>query len=263
MERQHALNTARNVLNSKIAKTLLEENKLPDRHLQIQVERFKADERRNLALTDNQQRLFKKQGLIYNFNPTIVVERPASLRNPTKDGSTTPHYMTDIKQKQSLPIYSPLPKVDAFKVISKRKRNLWEQNYDVKGLSKQFRSIILNSPPLTSDEQCDLDKGWTLYRPVSRLEESMQQLLASKTKTRRQLAKSVKLKISSPNVFITQLALDENTTPKPSDKSNTATSNYLHDRLRETAIGQSSEKRLQQFQQMRERQRRAYHQYLR
>ena len=57
-----------------------------------------------------------------------------------------------------------MTKVDAFKVTRKRKRNLWENKYSSKDMNEQFRSIVLNSPPLTVGEQNDLDKGWMLYR---------------------------------------------------------------------------------------------------
>ena len=57
-----------------------------------------SDLRRQQALHDNEQRIFKKQGLLYNFEPTMVVERPASpqkfVEQCEEADLSTPHYMT-------------------------------------------------------------------------------------------------------------------------------------------------------------------------
>lgn len=79
-----------------IYQTLLETNQLPDRNLRLRVKRINSDERRVQALHDNEQRLFRKQGLLYNFEPTIVVERPASPESASQNElpDRMPHYMT-------------------------------------------------------------------------------------------------------------------------------------------------------------------------
>lgn len=83
-----------------IFQALLDGNKFPDRTLQISLHRIETEQRQQQALNDNDQRLFKHKGLIYNFEPTMVVERPASplhyqsaLREYEETGSR-PHYMT-------------------------------------------------------------------------------------------------------------------------------------------------------------------------
>lgn len=76
----------------------MDDNKFPDRSLKIKVHKIDSDLRRQQALLDNEQRIFKKQGLLYNFEPTMVVERPASPQKFVEQCEdtemNTPHYMT-------------------------------------------------------------------------------------------------------------------------------------------------------------------------
>ena len=72
--------------------------------------------------------------------------------------------IVDLDKNKQLPNSIAMSKVDAFKVISKRKKNIWEEKHSAKDMNEKFRSILLKSPPLSSEEQYDLDKGWTIYR---------------------------------------------------------------------------------------------------
>lgn len=79
---------------------MLVDNRFPERNLKLEMDRIDSDLVRQQAIHDNEQRLFKKQGLLYNFEPTMVVERPASpihygdTLKPYEDSEETPHYMT-------------------------------------------------------------------------------------------------------------------------------------------------------------------------
>ncbi|KAF6017249.1 hypothetical protein EB796_024441 [Bugula neritina] len=167
IERLQAREAARNVINSKIAKALLDDNKFPESQLKINVNKIESDEKRCEAFYKHQQRLFKQQGLINNYEPTIVVERPPALTNledNVQKEAVIPHYMKGLSKSKYQNLNCQEPKVDAFKIRCKQKRNLWENKYSDENLNEKFRSIVLHSPPLTKGEQDDLDKGWLVYR---------------------------------------------------------------------------------------------------
>ena len=100
-------------------------------------------------------------------------------------------------------------------------------------------------------------------------------MLNTKTKNRQQLAKSVKLKPTPSTVFITQLPIsDEAETVnyerlsvsqeslKRKSTQHAAASALLQAKIRSTAVVQLNQERMQQFEDLRERQKKSYHRYL-
>jgi len=56
---------------------VLDGNKFPDRTLELEKKQIDTESRRNNNLIDNDKQMFKRGRLIYNLEPTIVIERPA------------------------------------------------------------------------------------------------------------------------------------------------------------------------------------------
>lgn len=117
------------------------------------------------------------------------------------------------------------------------------------------------------------------FRPVSRLEESMRQMLMSKKESRQRLAKSVKTNPSSSSVFITQLSIDNASpneissgehkrglrTGRKRNSNRTTAAPSLLQQARMTPAVTSPEldqDKLQLFKDLRDQQRRLYHRYL-
>lgn len=100
-------------------------------------------------------------------------------------------------------------------------------------------------------------------------------MLNTKTKNRQQLAKSVKLKPTPSTVFITQLPISDEVETvnyerlsvsqeslKRKSTQYAAASAMLQAKIRSTAVVQLNQERMQQFEDLRERQKKSYHRYL-
>lgn len=219
MERQRAIDTARNVLSSRTGLVVMGENKFPERTLQLLIRRIEGEAKKQQTRIENDKKLFKKDRLIYNFEPTIVVERqPPPLQPllpPSGDGGggdgsgypadEPPGYMRPRRNARGAGTPSNLPSIDAFTVRAKKKVNLWEgRTHDESYVT--FRSILMSSPPLSHLEKMDLEKGWKIHRPASRLEELMRQRLDNKLEEKRTMLRSLRPQRpeSTRTVFITQ-----------------------------------------------------------
>lgn len=70
------------------------ENKFPDRTLELETQRIESESRKNAHFIDNDKKMFKRARLIYNLEPTIIMERPVSAGNDEAADGEVPHYMT-------------------------------------------------------------------------------------------------------------------------------------------------------------------------
>lgn len=67
---------------------LLEGNQLPNRSLDIQLQKIDTDMKKQQALLKNEEQLFKRRRLVYSYNPTLVVRRslPSQLHTVDSGG---------------------------------------------------------------------------------------------------------------------------------------------------------------------------------
>ena len=59
------------------------------------------------------------------------------------------------------------PTIDAFTVLKRKTKNLWETKYTEEDMNRKFRSILMKSPPISGEESEQLNKGYAIYRLVS------------------------------------------------------------------------------------------------
>ncbi|XP_067933645.1 uncharacterized protein [Watersipora subatra] len=206
MERRRALEMAKNMLSSKVGKVVLDENKFPDRTLELQVKRIDVESKKNASLVDNDKKMFKRARLINNLEPTILIERPAESAKEEPE-EAKPAYMLATKKPKRIAIGKMPPTIDAFTVIKRKTKNLWETEYTEEDMTRKFRSIIMKSPPLTRKENEKLVKGHAVYRPASRNDEEEQLRKEGKRRDKIQMLQEMQ-RSSSPDAqlaFITQL----------------------------------------------------------
>ncbi|XP_013392012.1 uncharacterized protein LOC106160045 [Lingula anatina] len=176
IERERAMNTARYMMDSKVGLCVLKTNTHEDRLHDKERKKIEAQIRRKQMHFEQEKKRFLQSQMLYNFEPTIIVERPPSPEAwmhyeqaidedyPKKE----PGYMRPIRSRIKTP--SNLPTIDAFTVRSKKKTNIWEEALGDIDQTK-FISTVPPSARLSQDERVDLQKGWVFHRPQSRLED--------------------------------------------------------------------------------------------
>lgn len=177
IERRQAMDTAKNMMTSKVGVCVLSTNTHEDRLLDKQYAKIDKELKRKQMHLDQMKKQFLQTQTLYTFEPTIIVERPPSpeawmhyesLMEETPSYKADKGYMKPLKSKIKAP--SNLPTIDAFTVRSKKKVNLWEEALtDLE--HTRFRSTVPPSAKLTEEERFDLQRGWQFHRPQSRLQD--------------------------------------------------------------------------------------------
>ncbi|XP_062594654.1 uncharacterized protein LOC134256074 [Saccostrea cucullata] len=179
LEREKAVDGARNPGASKFGHSLAEINSKKDKSLVRELRKIEC-EFKSLNLQMNQQKkTFVKSCHVLNYDPIILVERPPSPQMKKKalamsmgldedeynehfENGKVPHYMHQLRSKQRTP--STLNTIDAFTVTNKKKKNIWEDAVD-QNEAPVFHSTVRPCLQLTKREQTDLQMGWALHKP--------------------------------------------------------------------------------------------------
>lgn len=179
LEREKAVDGARNPGASKFGHSLAEINSKKDKSLMRELRKIE-NEIKSMSLQMNQRKkTFVKSCHVLNYDPIILVERPPSPEMRKKalamsmgldedeynqhfENETVPHYMHQLRSKQKTP--STLRTIDAFTVKNRKKKNIWEDAVE-RGDAPVFHSTVRPCLQLTRREQTDLQMGWALHKP--------------------------------------------------------------------------------------------------
>jgi len=186
IERERAVEGARNPGYSKLGSTIVDIYCKPDKGLTRKISAINSEIRRMEATLRLKQKRFIKNCQVLNYDPMILVERPASAENIKKareralaierndkdyvEDSDKPRYMRQLRSKARTP--STLTTIDAFTVKSKKKRNIWNETLDEKE-PPEFVSTIRPHAKLTQREKSDLQVGWSYHKPRLTAEEDL------------------------------------------------------------------------------------------
>ncbi|KAK2144926.1 hypothetical protein LSH36_719g01017 [Paralvinella palmiformis] len=202
LDKEHALNTARNPGDSKYGNALYRNNTHEGRVYSAELTKIE----KQLRITSMQIDQQKKQFLTKYApkEPMLIVVRPPSPRSiqkyewsqynlendfayghPKYRGG--PRYMDPLKSRVRTPNFRPT--IDAFCVQTKKKVNVWEKELLEKEAPK-FRSTVMPSYPLSTSEVRDLIKTLEYHRLA--LDE------ARKKKPKREAKRRQKKAASSP-----------------------------------------------------------------
>lgn len=178
LEREKAMEAARNPGVSKYGTTLVDVNSKQDRDLSKQLSYINSQIRRMEVEMRQKKKYFVKKCQVLNYDPIILVERPPSPEAVKKvvkleysdyeqddsvlDPENSPHYMKQLRSKVRTP--SLLTTIDAFTIKSSNKKNVWEDATDDKEPMK-FQSTVRPYTRLTKREQVDLQMGWSFHKP--------------------------------------------------------------------------------------------------
>lgn len=176
IERERAMETARNPGVSKFGDCLVSINLKDDRVLTSNLRKINSEIRRMQLQINHKMKYFVKNSTVLNHDPLILVERPPSpevVKRPQimshYDGEedvpgdeNKPGYMRQIRSKARTP--STLTTIDAFTVKQRKKKNVWEGVADEKS-GPEFQSTVRPYVKLTSREKSDLQKGYEFHKP--------------------------------------------------------------------------------------------------
>ena len=177
MEREKAMDAARNPGVSKFGDCLVNINSKSDRVLNTSIRKINSEIRRMEIRINQKMKHFVKNSTVLNHDPMILVERPPSpdivKRAKTLaeyDGSSEfpvedpnkPNYMQQLRSKTRTP--STLTTIDAFVVKNSKKKNVWEGAVTEKE-PPQFLSTVRPYAKLTRREISDLQKGYEFHKP--------------------------------------------------------------------------------------------------
>lgn len=177
LEREKAMEGARNPGFSKYGTTLVDVNSKQDRDLSKQINYINSQIKRMEIEMKQKKKYFVKKCQVLNYDPIILVERPPSpeiIKKVVKlaysddeddsflEPENSPHYMKQLRSKMRTP--SLLTTIDAFTIKSSKKKNVWEGVTDDKEPMK-FQSTVRPYVRLTKREQSDLQVGWSFHKP--------------------------------------------------------------------------------------------------
>ncbi|XP_052805695.1 uncharacterized protein LOC128235037 isoform X2 [Mya arenaria] len=176
MERERAMDAARNPGVSRFGDCLVSVNSKSDKMLNSHLRKINSEIRRMEAQINNKMKCFVKNSSVLNHDPIILVERPASpdvVRKafsmksekdvhgyPTTVDEEKPSYMRQLRSRARTP--STLTTIDAFTVKPRRKKNVWEDAADAK---PEFQSTVRPYAKLTQREVSELQKGYEFHKP--------------------------------------------------------------------------------------------------
>jgi len=176
MERERAMDAARNPGISRFGDCLVNNQSKGDKMLASHMRKINSEIRRMEAQINNKMKCFLKSSAVLNHDPLILVERPASpeavkkayvMRNdkdehgyPANVDEEKPSYMRQLRSKARTP--STLTTIDAFTVKARKKKNVWD---DATGEKPQFQSTVRPYAKLTKREITDLQKGYEFHKP--------------------------------------------------------------------------------------------------
>jgi hypothetical protein len=177
LEREKAMEGARNPGVSKYGTTLVDVNSKQDRDLSKQLRYINSQIKRMEIEMKQKKKYFVKKCQVLNYDPIILVERPPSPEAIKKiiklaysddeddsalDPENSPHYMKQLRSKVRTP--SLLTTIDAFTVKASTKKNVWEEATNDKEPMK-FQSTVRPYTRLTKRERGDLQTGWWFHKP--------------------------------------------------------------------------------------------------
>lgn len=182
IEREKAMEAARNPGASKFGDCLITSKAKTDKMLVSNIRKINSEIRRMQLQVNQRMKHFVKNSAVLNHDPLILVERPPSpdvvkkahLMTNYADLDThfyppvdeedecKPSYMRQLRSKARTP--STLTTIDAFTVKARKKKNVWEGAVDEK-TPPTFLSTVRPFAKLTRREISDLQKGYDFHKP--------------------------------------------------------------------------------------------------
>lgn len=182
MEREKAMDAARNPGVSKFGDCLVSMNSKTDKIYVSNIRKINSEIKRMQLQINQKMKHFVKNSAVLNHDPLILVERPPSpdvvkrkqvmtqydeldergYPPVDEDDEHRPSYMRKLRSKARTP--STLTTIDAFTVKSRKKKNVWEGAVDEKA-PPQFQSTVRPFAKLTRREISDLQKGLEFHKP--------------------------------------------------------------------------------------------------
>ncbi|XP_060556166.1 uncharacterized protein LOC132716825 isoform X2 [Ruditapes philippinarum] len=176
MEREKAMEAARNPGVSKFGDCLVNINLKDDKTLNSNLRKINSEIRRMQLQFNHKMKYFVKRSNVLNHDPIILVERPPSPEvkkrahlmeeytgeDDVPGDENKPGYMKQIRSKARTP--STLTTIDAFTVKQRKKKNVWEDAVEEKS-RPEFESTVRPFAKLTSRERSDLQKGYEFHKP--------------------------------------------------------------------------------------------------
>ncbi|XP_045207318.2 uncharacterized protein LOC123559502 isoform X2 [Mercenaria mercenaria] len=176
MEREKAMEAARNPGVSKLGDCLVSINLKNDKVLTSNLRKINSEIKRMQLQVNHKMKYFVKNSNVLNHDPIILVERPPSPEVKKRahlmehyDGEedvpgdeNKPGYMKQIRSKARTP--STLTTIDAFTVKQRKKKNVWDGAVDEKS-APEFESTVRPYAKLTRREKSDLQKGYEFHKP--------------------------------------------------------------------------------------------------
>lgn len=218
LEREKAMEGARNPGVSKYGTTLVDVNSKQDRDLSKQLRYINSQIKRMELEMKQKKKYFVKKCQVLNYDPIILVERPPSpeaIRKIIKlaysddeddsvlDPENSPHYMKQLRSKVRTP--SLLTTIDAFTVKASKKKNVWEEATADKEPMK-FQSTVRPYTRLTKRERSDLQIGWSYHKPRLTPEQDIDSAnikqSTEKSRTSEKVTKALEYKTSKEHVAI-------------------------------------------------------------
>ncbi|KAL4229040.1 hypothetical protein ACF0H5_012077 [Mactra antiquata] len=225
MEREKAMEAARNPGVSKFGDCLVSINLKNDKVLTSNIRKINSEIKRMQLQVNHKMKHFLKKSTVLNHDPIILVERPPSPEvvkraftmmsadpetgYPELGDENKPSYMRQLRSKARTP--STLTTIDAFTVKQRKKKNVWEGALDDKA-APEFRGTVRPFAKLTRREKSDLKKGYEFHKPKLEVGQDGQEANTS-NKTKQKKTKSPKELFSDDSdfeneitPFITQMA---------------------------------------------------------
>ena len=176
MEREKAMEAARNPGVSKFGDCLVNINLKNDKTLNSNLRKINSEIKRMQLQVNHKMKYFVKRSNVLNHDPIILVERPPSPEvkkraqlmkeyngeDDVPGDENKPGYMKQIRSKARTP--STLTTIDAFTVKQRKKKNVWEGAIEEKS-GPQFESTVRPFAKLTNRERSDLQKGYEFHKP--------------------------------------------------------------------------------------------------
>ncbi|KAH9490252.1 hypothetical protein Btru_035045 [Bulinus truncatus] len=203
-DKEKAIATARNVIDSKMGECLLNVHSREDPALKPSLTHLGREQiRRDHGLQQTKLR-FLRQSQCLNREPMILVERAPTFHAVTRatfmtsygfdpEAAHLPSYMRPLQSRSRTP--STLTTIEAFTAENKKKKNIWDEALEE---TPKFKSIAKPSARLTDEEVEQLRAGRQLHKPTA------QKIAVMKVTKAPRLSRSKTM----GSVFITQLPRD-------------------------------------------------------
>ncbi|KAK3596455.1 hypothetical protein CHS0354_015927 [Potamilus streckersoni] len=176
MEREKAMEAARNPGFSKFGECLVNSHSKQDKLLNSRLNRINTEIRKMEKVRNQEKKHFVKCSGVLNHDPLILVERlpsPSVIKRAMtlminediegiEDDSKVPGYMRPLRSRTRTP--STLMTIDAFVLKSKKKRNVWEEAMNDKE-PLVFQSMARPYTKLTERDKSDLQLGYSVHKP--------------------------------------------------------------------------------------------------